>query len=263
MSTVAPARRPSRRSPAAESLRCRVADVAAERAQRVDEVADRPLVHARHAGQLVVAAQHREHRRQRAKRRARVAEEQPARAHRKCAADARARSHAPARRRARSATPSARSASSIRSVSSAASTSTSVVVPRASAASSSVRLEMLFEPGSATVPSACATGGSASCVRERDARTALARLSVGHPGRSALVARRPAARAALPTRAARVLRACEQTPHERRAVACGDRARAQPLAAPSPIRDRFRPAARRGWRARCRATSPASLRRCA
>ena len=50
--------------------------------------------------------------------------------------------------------PSARSASSITRVSSDSSSPVSVVVPRASAASSSVRLEMLFEPGNATTPSA-------------------------------------------------------------------------------------------------------------
>ena len=63
----------------------------AELAQRVDQVADRPLVHARNAGQPVVAAAQREHRGQRPERGAGVAEEEVRALHRKRAARARAR----------------------------------------------------------------------------------------------------------------------------------------------------------------------------
>ena len=54
----------------------RVLDVGPELAQGVDEVADRPLVHARHAGQAVVAAAQRQGRGQRAEGRAGIAEEE-------------------------------------------------------------------------------------------------------------------------------------------------------------------------------------------
>jgi len=57
--------------------RAQVVDPAAELAQRVDQVADRALVHARHAAQLEVAADHGQRRRQGPHRRPRVAEEQP------------------------------------------------------------------------------------------------------------------------------------------------------------------------------------------
>ncbi len=70
-------------------------------------------------------------------------------------------------------------------VSSASSRPVSVVVPSASAASSSVRLEMLFEPGSATTPSAratargraCAPRRGASCVRRRSRRRLAALMA--------------------------------------------------------------------------------------
>ena len=55
--------------------------------------------------------------------------------------------------------PSARSASSMTRVSSESSGSCTSVLPSASAASSSTRLEMLFEPGSRTVPEAPRSGG--------------------------------------------------------------------------------------------------------
>jgi hypothetical protein len=51
-------------------------------------------------------------------------------------------------------TPTASRASRITCVSSESSAPSSVVVPRASAASSSARLEMLFDPGSWIVPAA-------------------------------------------------------------------------------------------------------------
>ena len=56
-------------------------------------------------------------------------------------------------------TPSVRKPSSMRSVSSDSSTSRISVVPCASADSSRMRLEMLFEPGSVTVPRALNKGG--------------------------------------------------------------------------------------------------------
>ena len=59
-----------------KSFVAEISDVGAERAQRVDEIADRSLVHPRNAGQLVGAAGEREHGGQRPKRGAGVAEEQ-------------------------------------------------------------------------------------------------------------------------------------------------------------------------------------------
>ncbi len=53
-----------------------VVDLAAELAQRIDQVANRALVHARHARELVFAAQQRQRRAQRAHGRAGVAQEQ-------------------------------------------------------------------------------------------------------------------------------------------------------------------------------------------
>ncbi len=53
-----------------------VIDARADRAQRVDEIADRPLVHARHAGDDVLAFGKRERRGERPQRRARIAEEE-------------------------------------------------------------------------------------------------------------------------------------------------------------------------------------------
>src|SRR5205823_14719551 len=55
-------------------------------------------------------------------------------------------------------TPSVRNASIMRRTSSASSRPATSVGPRASAASSSVRLEMLLDPGSRTVPAILATG---------------------------------------------------------------------------------------------------------
>ncbi len=59
-----------------------IADVGTQRAKRIDEVSDRALVHARHADELVVAAGDGQHRRQRPKCGACVAEEQFRRADR-------------------------------------------------------------------------------------------------------------------------------------------------------------------------------------
>src|SRR5439155_12844620 len=68
-------------------------------------------------------------------------------------------------------TPRVRNASSMRRTSSASSKPATSVVPRASAASSSVRLEMLLDPGSRTVPAIRATGArsrySIACRSER------------------------------------------------------------------------------------------------
>src|SRR5690606_38991747 len=63
-------------------------DVGAELAQRVDEVADRALVHARHARQAVLAARQRERRGERPEGGAGVAEEEIAGLDREGAADA-------------------------------------------------------------------------------------------------------------------------------------------------------------------------------
>jgi hypothetical protein len=127
-----------------------VFDLGADRVQGVDQVADRPLVHARHAVQRVVAADHGQRRRQRTDRGAGIAHEQVGLVVRQMAAAAvhdvgafvellpldAERMQAPSMTR----------------VSSEASRSWMVVVPSASAASSSVRFEMLFEPGRRTVP---------------------------------------------------------------------------------------------------------------
>jgi hypothetical protein len=53
-----------------------IVDLAAQLAQRIDQVADRALVHAGHARHLEVAAQHRQRRSQRAHGRAGIAQEQ-------------------------------------------------------------------------------------------------------------------------------------------------------------------------------------------
>ena len=66
--------------------------------------------------------------------------------------------------------PSARKASSMTRVSSESSSSCTSVLPSASAASSSTRLEMLFEPGSRTVPEAPRSGG-----RSRNGMSNIAR----------------------------------------------------------------------------------------
>ena len=52
-----------------------VVNVAAEQTQRIDQIANRALVHARHAFEREVATQHRQCRRERAHGRARVAHE--------------------------------------------------------------------------------------------------------------------------------------------------------------------------------------------
>ena len=174
-----------------------VADVGAERAQRVDEIADRPLVHARHAVELVVAAGERERGRQRAQRRAGVAEKQVARrltGNGAACAVAR-RSRALPRSRSTS-TPSARSASSIRSMSSASSRPVRRRVacaraPRAAACG----WRCSSSPGSATD----AFGVRAAAAKRR-------RVGRAHRPRSARAARRPrlpAGRARCPTRGAR------------------------------------------------------------
>ena len=98
-------------------------------AQRIDEIADRPFVHPRNAGELVAAAGERERRRQRSERGAGIAEEQLRRLDRD---DVRPAPHQEiARRRvdARRAMPSAASASSIRSTSSASSRPRTIVSP--------------------------------------------------------------------------------------------------------------------------------------
>src|SRR5437660_12924358 len=53
-----------------------IVDARADRAQRVDEIADRPLVHARHAGDEVLALGEGERRGEGPQRRAGVAEEE-------------------------------------------------------------------------------------------------------------------------------------------------------------------------------------------
>ena len=107
--------------------------------------------------------------------------------------------------------------------------------PSASAASSSVRLEMLFEPGRRTVPAA-----------RRDRR----RSSVARS-----FARRAAPRAR--SASVRAPRAPRHEALQRRAVAACRSARGRPRAARRS--GRARPAARRGWQRRCRATSPGEL----
>ena len=133
-----------------------------------------------------------------------VAEEQLRRAHRKRAAAARARRNRGCRAARPRATPSVASASSIRSTSSASSSPQTRVGPSASAASSSVRLEMLFDPGSATSPRAAAAGarsrnagraGVAGLARRRSRRLRIAsavRARVGPPGSAARAARNAA-----------------------------------------------------------------------
>ncbi len=59
-----------------EALVAQVVDARAHSAQAVDQVADRPLVHARHAGEPVLAARHRQRRGEGTKRGTRIAEKQ-------------------------------------------------------------------------------------------------------------------------------------------------------------------------------------------
>jgi hypothetical protein len=66
----------------------KVIDGGAQTAQRIDQIADRPLVHARHARQAVFAAAQRERRGQRPESGAGVAEKQFGGLDRKCAARA-------------------------------------------------------------------------------------------------------------------------------------------------------------------------------
>ena len=162
---------------------------------------------------LIVAAQHREHRGQRAHGGARVAEEEAALRAPEMRRPRRRSSHA-ARRVRSMRTPSARSASCICAVSSA---SSRPIEPRravASAASSSVRLEMLFEPGSATVPSARAIGATSSW-------SSRPRSCAAHFAALALAAIPPA----VSPHCRRDGDAREQHRVERRAVAVRDRQR--------------------------------------
>jgi len=141
-----------------EALRAEVIDARAELPQGVDQVADRPLVHARHARKPVFAAREREDRGERPERGAGVAEMQLRRLDRKtpptpCTVAASRSTRTP--RRA--------SASSITPVSSESSRSRIFVSPFDSAASSSTRLEMLFDPGIFTVPLARRIGSRSRC----------------------------------------------------------------------------------------------------
>ena len=67
---------PGRMSRGGKSLLPGVIDASTNAAQRVDQVADRPLVHARHAGEAIFAAGERERGGERTKRGACVPEEQ-------------------------------------------------------------------------------------------------------------------------------------------------------------------------------------------
>ncbi len=121
--------------------------------------------------------------------------------------------------------PRAASASFIRSTSSASSSPESRVSPEASAASSSVRLEMLFEPGSATTPSARDNGARsrlAAGSRIARLRDRAARRPVRH--RAARRASSPWPGEARAPFAARDRRPREHG-FERRAVARGDHRR--------------------------------------
>ena len=145
-------RRPRRDGERRKAGLAEVIDLRAHRAQRLHQVADRALVHARHALHHVGAVGEREHGGERARRRARVAHVQLGALHRK----ARAAADPGTRRAPASRAPPGHAERGERiahhRVSSDSSRPVSVVVPSASAASSSARLEMLFEPGSRSAP---------------------------------------------------------------------------------------------------------------
>ena len=210
-------------------------------AQCIDQVADRPLVHARHAGQPVVPAGQRQRRGQRTKRRAGVAEEQFRLLDRKRPPHPSHLQHA-ARRIRSSCTPSVRARPACVRYRRNRADRGSRVAPSASAASSKMRLEMLFEPGSRTLPLAPAQRRQIEMVRIALGHSAL-RLASG--ATSALRASAGVGEHALQCRTRRCA-AIMRTRFDGRAVAI--QLRQERLA----VRDR-----------RCRATSRESCRRCA
>ncbi len=199
-----------------------------------------------------MAAEDGQHRGQRPERRAGIAQEQLAGAHRKRAPGSLhdAGSRAPGSSRCRRRAPSVHRASGRCRRRPARRPASSSLAPAPPAAACDWKC--FSNPAAATTPSARDAGSSMSC-RGRAAAVIVRRprsaFVLDHGLRALRLPRAPCG--------ARALRTTPPAPARRR------RRSARARRAAHRRNDRSRPAAHRGWRARCRATFPASPRRSA